>query len=191
MPARITAHAASACSVSARQEGARARTLSVPYGGREGRGKTLGVSEDPIAARRKNKGDLGDYFPLRRCIKDAKPRVRWTSIDGMGISCQGKSKTPCGNKQRCIFCLARAVAQTYFGRSREVTYAAIECARGAGWTEADSLSRMILKLMKASVELRYDKHLSHYGGLTVPVHDLERHFRRGAGTDIFPQRRRS
>ena len=98
---------------------------------------------------------------------------------------------PCGNKQRCIFCLARAVAQSYFGRSREVTYAAIKCARKAEWSETDSLSQIIMKLMRASLELGFDKHLSRYGGLTIPVSDLERQFHRGAGTDIYPQRRRN
>ena len=128
---------------------------------------------------------------MEECVNEAKPRKRWTRIEGAEISCQGKPTAPCGDKQKCIYCLARAVAATYFGRSREVTYAAIESARRAGWTEADSLSRMILKLMRASVDLGYDKHLSHYGGLTVPVHDLERQFKKGAGTDIFPQWRRS
>ena len=162
MPERVPARADPVGSKDAEAKGARVRRESVPCKGREQRAKELGIEEDPVTARQKMKGDLGRIFPLLKCVQEARPRERWIPMDSTEISCRRRPQRPCGDKRRCIYCQSKDVANLYFGRSREVTYAAILCAQKAAWVETDTLSRMIFKLMTVSMELGYDKHLSHY-----------------------------
>jgi len=119
-------------------------------------------------------------------------RGRWVALVAPDINCRSQGKDPCGMPAYCIYCASQANAALYADiNGKQMAVAAAISLRRAKWKNTSALSYLILSLMEAAKKLRYDKMISYYGGITVPVEEFYRIFKDGQGKQHYAQRRRN
>ena len=135
---------------------------------------------------------LGDIAPLHSCVENAEIAKRWVTLAVSTINCRYQAEPSCGQPDRCVFCASTFGAASFTGvNGKQVAAAVAICLRRARWKETPSLSYLILSLMKEAKSLQYDKAISYYGGVTVPIDEIQEIFNDKQGKQYYVQRRRN